>query len=253
MEQFYGALAEWWPVISPVEEYAEEGAEIHRLIRTRRPDARTLLELGSGGGHVAHYLAPYYTCCLTDVSAEMLAMSRLLNPRCDHVQGDMRTLDLGRTFDIVLAHDAIDYITTEKDLARVADTAWRHLTSGGLVVLVPDSVAETFEAGEDVSGGEAADGRAARLFEWVEPVPAGSTRGTVHFSFLLREPNGHVRAVYERHEFGLFPVATWVRLLSERGFAVEVVVEETSDDRTPRRIFVGQKPRDEEEGGSSAA
>lgn len=169
-------------------------------------------------------------------------MSRRLNPQCDHVQGDMRALDLGRTFDIVLAHDAIDYVTTEADLARVADT------SGGLVVLVPDSVAETFEAGEDVSGGKAADGRAARLFEWVEPVPAGSTRGTVHFSFLLREPNGHVRAVYERHEFGLFPVATWVRVLSERGFAVEVVAEEASDDRTPRRIFVGRRPGGTDQG-----
>ena len=28
----------------------------------------------------------------------------------EHVQGDMRTLDLGRTFDVVLAHDAIDYM-----------------------------------------------------------------------------------------------------------------------------------------------
>jgi trans-aconitate methyltransferase len=149
MTQFYGTLAEWWPVLSPVEEYAEEAAELRQLILEHRPHARTLLELGSGGGHVAHYLKQRFDCCLTDVSAEMLAVSRRLNPECVHVQGDMRTLDLGRTFDVVLAHDAVDYMTSEADLERVCNTAWRHLRPGGLVMFVPDAVAETFEPGGD--------------------------------------------------------------------------------------------------------
>ena len=80
MTEFYSALAAWWPVISPVEEYADETDELRRLIQGYRPHARTLLELGSGGGHVAHYLARHYDCCLTDLSADMLALSRQLNP-----------------------------------------------------------------------------------------------------------------------------------------------------------------------------
>lgn len=74
MTQFYGALAEWWPVISPVEEYAEEATAIRDVILQSRPQARTLLELGSGGGHVAHHLRSHFDCCLTDVSAAMLAV-----------------------------------------------------------------------------------------------------------------------------------------------------------------------------------
>ena len=34
---------------------------------------------------------------LVDLSEEMLAVSRELNPECEHLQGDMRTLRLGRT------------------------------------------------------------------------------------------------------------------------------------------------------------
>ncbi len=34
--------------------------------------------------------------------------SRELNPDCEHVLGDMRTLRLGRTFDAVFVHDAVD-------------------------------------------------------------------------------------------------------------------------------------------------
>lgn len=242
MTQFYGALAEWWPVLSPVEEYAEEADELREVILAHRPEARTLLELGSGGGHVAHYLKQHFECCLTDLSASMLAMSRRLNPECAHVEGDMRTLELGRTFDVVLAHDAIDYMTSEVDLARVCDTAWRHLRPGGLVLLVPDAVTETFEPGSDVSGGDGPDGRAARLLEWAEASQPGATLVVVHYSFLLLEPSGHVHAVYERHDCGLFPKATWTRVLTSQGFAVDVVVERTSDDRSPRYFFLGHKP-----------
>lgn len=242
MNHFYGTLSAWWPVISPVAEYAEEAAELHRLIRARRPDARRLLELGSGGGHVAHHLGKDFECCLTDLSAEMLAMSRQINPQCRHVQGDMRTIDLGQTFDVVLAHDAIDYMTSEADLARAVDTAWRHLSPGGLVVLVPDAVTETFEPGEDVSGGESEDGRSARLFEWTLAAPPDTTTVEVHYSFLLRDRDGQVQALHERHEVGLFPLATWTAVLAARGFAVEVVIEQTTEERRPRHIFVGHKP-----------
>jgi SAM-dependent methyltransferase len=240
--QFYGALAEWWPVLSPVEEYAEEAAELRRVILAHGPHARTLLELGSGGGHIAHYLRQDFACCLTDLSAAMLAMSRQLNPECEHVEGDMRTLELGRTFDVVLAHDAIDYMTSEADLARVCDTAWRHLRPGGTVVLVPDALTETFEPGTESSGGDASDGRAARLLEWTEHVTPGATQMAVHYSFLLRESDGRVRSVYERHDCGIFPGATWRRVLAARGFAVDVVVERTTDERTPRSFFIGHKP-----------
>jgi SAM-dependent methyltransferase len=246
---FYGTLAEWWPVLSPLEDYADEALEIRHVILERTPGARTLLELGSGGGHVAHLLAPHFECCLTDLSAEMLEVSRRLNPDCVHVQGDMRTLDLGRTFDVVLAHDAIDYITSEPDLHRVFDVAWRHLRAGGLLVLVPDAVEETFEPGESVSGGEAADGRAARLLEWVEAATPGTTQVAVHYGFLLRDRDGRVHSTYERHDTGLFPEATWTRALAARGFTVEVVLERTADARAPRRLFVGHKPAAEAGGG----
>jgi len=51
----------------------------------------TVLELGSGAGHNALHLKPHARCTLTDVSEEMLGLSRELNPECEHLLGDMRT------------------------------------------------------------------------------------------------------------------------------------------------------------------
>ena len=60
---------------------------------------RTLLELGSGGGNNASYLKARFQMVLVDRSSGMLAVSRALNPECEHVEGDMRTVRLGRQFD----------------------------------------------------------------------------------------------------------------------------------------------------------
>ena len=51
---------------------------------------------------------------MTDLSAEMLAVSRTVNPECEHLRGDMRSLRLHRCFDVVLIHDAIMYVVSRR-------------------------------------------------------------------------------------------------------------------------------------------
>jgi hypothetical protein len=41
----------------------------------------------------------------------MLALSMTVNPECEHIEGDMRTLRLGHTFDAVFLHDAVMSLT----------------------------------------------------------------------------------------------------------------------------------------------
>lgn len=56
----------------------------------------------------------------------MLGLSKALNPECEHHLGDMRTLRLGQTFDAVLVHDAVMYMTTVTQLGEAAATAFAH-------------------------------------------------------------------------------------------------------------------------------
>ncbi len=95
--RLYSDLASWWPLISAPEEYVEEAAFAASLLRTANPPTRTVLELGSGGGNNAFHLKREFEMTLVDLSEEMLAVSRQLNPECEHIQGDMRTVRLGRT------------------------------------------------------------------------------------------------------------------------------------------------------------
>ena len=95
--RLYQDLAAWWPLISPPEEYAEEAAFAGRLLREADRPVRTVLELGSGGGHCASHLAPGFSMTLVDLSPGMLTVSRRLNPDCEHVEADMRTVRTGRS------------------------------------------------------------------------------------------------------------------------------------------------------------
>ncbi|MFM1959610.1 MAG: hypothetical protein RL588_1127 [Pseudomonadota bacterium] len=242
MDVFYGQIADWWPVISPLEDYASEGAEIRRVLLEARPKASSLLELGSGGGHVAFHVKAGLDCLLTDLSPAMLEVSRRINPECGHLAADMRGLDLDRRFDLVLAHDAIAYMTTEADLRAAFATAFRHLPPGGLALFIPDDVLETFEPGEaDAFGGDAADGRSARALEWVGEREADGT-AMVHYAFLLREVDGRMTSTAESHRVGVFSRSDWERWLAEEGFTVETVLENTDEDRTPRFFFLGTRP-----------
>jgi SAM-dependent methyltransferase len=240
--RLYADLAPWWPLISPPEEYEEEAAFAARVLgRAARP-VREVLELGSGGGHLASHLRPRFSMTLVDASSQMLEVSRRLNPGCPHIAGDMRTIRLGQDFDAVFVHDAVGYMTSEADLRQVAGTAFAHCRPGGVAVFVPDHTAETYQPGTGYGGTDGADGRGARYLEWAwDPDPA-DTWTLTEYAFLLREPGGAVRAVHETHRLGLFGRGTWLRLLEDAGFRARAITEETSEDRHPRELFAGAAP-----------
>ena len=197
-----------------------------------------MLELGSGGGHVAHFLAADFTPTLTDLSDAMLAVSRQLNPTCRHVHGDMRTIRLGEAFDAVVIHDAIDYMIAEPDLLAAIKTAAAHLKPGGVVVIVPDDTAETFVADSDIGGSDAPDGRGVRFLEWTWDPDPTDTWVQTEYSFVLRECDGTITTAHETHRTGLFTEGTWLRLLAAAGLDPTRLIEETTEDRPPRTVFV---------------
>ncbi len=216
--RMYGALAPWFHLITHPDDYAEEADHILRVARAGCAAApETLLELGSGGGNMASHLKRHLHCTLTDLSPEMIAVSRSLNPECEHQQGDMRSLDLGRSFDVVLVHDAIGYLTCEADLAAAIGTMARHLKPGGLAILIPDETTETFAPGSRHGGVDAADGRSLRYLEWSQDVEPGATTHAVDYAMLIREPGKPTRVEQDRHVLGLFPKATWLALIEAAG------------------------------------
>ena len=222
LPKLYAELAAWWPLFSSPENYAEEAAWIRDEIKkTLGCNPATILELGSGGGNNASHLTGYSRMTLVDPSASMLEVSRGLNPDAEHIAGDMRTVQLGRTFEAVLIHDAIMYMTTQSDLGAALATARVHLRDNGALIVLPDHVAETFTPKCESGGRDAADGsgRGLRYLAWAHPPAAAATSYDVDYVIALRAENGSIRVVHDRHTLGLFPRKIWYEAFDRAGFA----------------------------------
>ena len=221
--RLYGDLAWLWPMFSPPEDYADDADHWRQALRQGLGYGRhSVLELGSGGGHTLSHLATDFDLTAVDLSPEMLALSQRLNPDVPHHVGDMRRVRLGQTFDAVAIHDAVCYLLTESDLRATFATARAHLNPGGILLLSPDYLKESFDG--------------PRVLHWIchqaepkftvieychDPDPTDSTIESVFF-FIIQEGGG-LRIEQDRHTTGLFPSATWLNLLDEAGFDGEPV------------------------------
>ena len=234
--RLYGELASWFHLLSSPPDYAEEADFARKLlIETGTAAPRTVLELGSGGGNNASHLKAHFQLTLVDVSPGMLELSRQLNPECEHLTGDMRTLRLGRVFDAVFVHDAIMYMTTERDLRGALETAFVHCKPGGVAVFMPDVVRETFVS-LTTHGGHDGNGRSIRYIEWTFDVDPADTVYTVDFAYLLRDGSEPLRVVHDQHVFGIFSREVWLRLLRDVGFDPKMVA-----DPWGREVFACRK------------
>jgi hypothetical protein len=252
LPRLYTELADWFHLLTAPADYAEDARlYLGLLAEAAGGPPRTLLELGAGGGNIASHYKRAVRATLVDRAPGMLALSRRLNPECEHVQGDMRSVRLGRTFDAVLVQDAVLYLTTEDDLRRAMATAFVHCRPGGAALFAPDYVRETF-APATTHGGHDGAGRALRYLAWIrDPDPADATY-VVDFVYLLHEDGRPTRSAHDRHVHGLFGRADWLRLLAEVGFRpTERSFAHSELPPDSVTVFVGRKPDAEAEAAAS--
>ena len=236
----YNELAYLWPAISPPEDYAVEAEDWRRALRKYLgPGRHRLLELGVGGGHNLSHLTGEFDAVAVDISPNMLNLSRRLNPTVEHHVGDMRTFRLpGRTFDAVLIHDAICYMLIEDDLRAAFGTARAHLRPGGLFLVAPDLVRDTFRPGMKLNWSTERDGVQIATEEIVyDPDPADSAVES-HFTYTINE-RGARRVERDIHVTGLFPIATWMFLMEEAGFRTDRIPLPGDGDGCGEHLFCG--------------
>ncbi|MBP6015046.1 MAG: class I SAM-dependent methyltransferase [Alphaproteobacteria bacterium] len=219
----YWELAPWFHLLTHPKSYAGEARWVRPQLLPKQMKAKpSMLELGAGGGNNALHLKKDFTLTLTDVSPRMLALSRTINPTCEHVVGDVRTMRLKRQFDFVFVHDAVCYMTTERDLKRAMKTAFVHCKAGGVALFQPDELRETFRATHERGGHREGD-RALR-YELSTQLSA-RTGATARFVVKLKDGKREERTIVDEHHVGVFSRATWRTLLRETGFDARTIVD----------------------------
>jgi SAM-dependent methyltransferase len=242
--RLYGELAWLWPLWGSVAEYRRWSTCVTCLVeRHIDGETRTLLNMGCGGGKNAFNLKRWFDVTGIDISPQMVALARELNPECTFVQADMRDFSLGREFDAVLIDDAVSYMVSRAELAAAFRTAYAHLRPGGVLVVSPDETTETFRQNQTHLSQATSEGRPEGLDvvfveNYYDPDP-GDERYEGTMIYLIRR-DGQLSIEHDHHVLGLFPLDAWRAALAEAGF--DVYEETCCEEREGGVTFVGVRP-----------
>lgn len=130
-----GYAAAYDTVYGP-KDYAAECDLLERLFRDYGTGVRRVLDLGCGtGSHAALLAGRGYEVVGVDRSEEMLARAAAKAPEARFVRGDLRSVELGETFDAALLMFAVlGYQLENEEVLAALATAQRHLEPGGLLL-----------------------------------------------------------------------------------------------------------------------
>lgn len=239
--RLYGDLAWLWPYLSDPADYWHESTFWRRVLTKRLGRGRrSLLDLGVGGGSFLSHLTSRFDAEAVDLSDAMMEHSRRLNPEVVHHVGDMRTVRLGRTFDAVVIHDALNHLENLDDIRATFDTAAAHLDQGGLFVLAPEWYRGDFVPPHVEHTTRSDDELEVTYAEYLwDPDPTDDLLEAVFTYYVKR--NGAVTMEFDRLTFGFFEMKTWMKLLRDAGFTVEREPYPIHDDVRGSWLLVGTK------------
>jgi SAM-dependent methyltransferase len=140
----FAGYSRYYDLLYRDKDYAGEAAYVANLIRHHNPFAREILEIGCGtGAHAAEWARMGFDVAGVDRSEGMLeaadARRSSLVPdiaaRLSFIEGDARTVRVGRRFDVVASlFHVMSYQTTNNDIAAAFTTAREHLRPGGVFI-----------------------------------------------------------------------------------------------------------------------
>lgn len=141
-QSVFDEYARYYDLLYRDKDYAAEADYVAGLIRKFRPQAHSILELGSGTGIHASLLADMgFSVHGIERSTEMLARSQRLIEKDDSGRllsfsvGDIREVRLNDRLEVVIAlFHVISYQTSNEDVTAAFRTARHHLNPGGIFI-----------------------------------------------------------------------------------------------------------------------
>lgn len=202
----------------------------------------SLLDLGCGGGKNIFTLKHHFQVTGLDISPDMLALCRELNPDVSTICADMRDFTVDEAFDVIYIDDAISYINTKDDVRRVLKNCCKHLAEDGLMILTPDVFKEDFiqhetDVFQSIKHKLHPEVEVTYITNNYDPDPEDDSYECT-FVYLIRQ-KGRLTLDQELHVLGVFSLDTWLGWFAELG--LECRQETHIEDGHSYKVFILSK------------
>jgi SAM-dependent methyltransferase len=215
-------------------DYAEEAKDLAELVRSRKENAATLLDVACGTGeHLRSLRELFERVEGAELAPAMIEVARRKLPGVPVHQADMSDFSLNRTFDVVTClYSSIAYLEAEKLAAAIGCMAG-HLDSGGVLVVEPWWLPEKATEGQVVGDIIQNDSvTVARVSHGRQHDGAHH----LHCHFLVADEDG-IRHFTDTQVLHFFPRETYLDAFAKAGLDVEYIEGGPSG----RGLYVGVK------------
>ncbi|MEU6714642.1 class I SAM-dependent methyltransferase [Nonomuraea sp. NPDC046802] len=199
--------------------WEKEAELLGQMIKSRNPAAASLLDVACGTGAHLEYFVKTFAHVEGVEPAEAMreeAEARLSGPSVH--AGDMRTFDLGRTFDAVTCLGfAVGYMTSQDELDTAISRMAAHLSRDGVLIVEPWWSPERFIEG--YVGGHMVHEPNRVISRITHSTRQGNaTRMTIHF--VVAQASG-IREFHEVEVVTLFTDEEYTTAFERAGLNVE--------------------------------
>ena len=216
--KLYNELAWTWEVLVSEEEYPVETEFVKKMIRKHKKTlGNEILDVGCGAGHHDLFLRDDYEVVGVDGSEKMLELARKRNSELAYHRGEMRTFQLNKKFDVVMAMDMIQYNLTYSDLEKALRNLASHLKTGGLLLFYLENIKDKFEQNKTRFKKHRKGNIEIVLIENDYDPNPDDTEFECHLVFLIRR-DGEFQMEVDKHRMGLFELRKILEMLKDLDF-----------------------------------
>jgi SAM-dependent methyltransferase len=133
----FNEYSDYYDLFYEHKKYALEAADVIDILKEHRPEAKEIVELGSGTGNYSKYFcqAGYHVTGIEKSSSMIAHAKNKFIKNFTPICADMVLFDTGKRFDAAISlFDVICYLTNTDDIITCFKNVARHLNEGGVFI-----------------------------------------------------------------------------------------------------------------------
>lgn len=210
--------ADIYDLVYSFKDYEKESAEIKTVIKSKKPDCKTILDIGCGTAEHHRFLKNDYKIDGLDLNEQFIKSARNKNPNGSYHVADMTAFSLQKKYDVIIClFSSIGYVKTLDKLTSALKCFNNHLNDNGLAVIEPWLTPDVWNAGKlHLLTYDKDNIKICRM----NRSETNGKLSVVNFHYLLGTPEEGVRHFEELHELALFSKDEMINAFAESNFEV---------------------------------
>ncbi len=241
--QLYDKYAAYYDKIYAHVDYKGESEFINWAVNKHKTSSGVeLLDVACGTGSHALILKNNFNITGVDINENMLKIAREKVAKANFIQGDMKQLEIGSKFDVIICiFSAIHYNTNYTELECTLNNFYNHMKNGGILIFDL-----SFNTDNWIEGIVSLDTLVEEELKIARICQSRLENGifNANFVFLVKD-NGEFDFDIDEHKLGVFEIAKVNKIMEKVGFKTYIYGDFTFEmwksEECQRPVYVGIK------------